>query len=155
MLGQKSGNRQPIGEIIWIGGEIDRVQVSLRFSGDELDPDAVSALLNSPPTRSYRKGETISGVRSRRVAPTGMWILHGSEEGEGGLEERISRLLDSVSAEPASWAALALYHKNVFCGLHLAAWNRGVSLSAGLMQRLAERGLALDLDIYASGEKDE
>jgi hypothetical protein len=146
---------EPVGETVWIGGEIDRVQVSLRIFGDELDPDAVSAMLGSLPTKSYRKGEVIPGIRANRTAPTGMWNLYGPEEGEGDLEEQISCLLDSVSSEPASWAALAPYRKNVFCGLYLAAWNRGCALSAGLMQRLAECGLDLDLDIYGSGEKDE
>ncbi len=70
------------------------------------------------------------------------------------MEEKISRLLDRVSSESASWAALAPYRKNVFCGLFLDAWNRGATLSAGLMGRLAERGLDLDLDIYGYGEKD-
>lgn len=146
---------EPVSDLLWIGGKIDRVQVCLRIVGDDLDPDIVSTLLDCPPTKAYRKGEVISGVRANRTAPTGIWILHGLEEGEDELEGEISRLLDRVSAEPASWAVLTPFRKNVFCGLYLAAWNRGCAISAGLMQRLAERGLDLDLDIYGSGEKDE
>jgi len=144
---------KPASELSWIGGEIDRVQVSLRISGDDLDPEVVSVLLGSRPTKSYRKGEVIPGVRAHRIAPTGMWILHETEANEGDLESRINYLLDRISSNPTAWTALAPYRKNVFCGLYLAAWNRGCSLSAGLMQRFAERSLDLDLDIYGNGEE--
>ena len=147
---------QPAGEIIWwLGGDIGRVQVSLRIFGDDLDPTSVSALLDSPPTRSYCKGEVIPGVRTHRTASTGVWILQGDEQGDGNLEERIHRLLDGVSAASAAWTALAPYRKDVFCGLHLNAWNQGCSLSSVLLERLGERGLTLDLDIYGDGWTDE
>jgi len=146
---------EPVGEIIWIGGEIGRIQVSLRVFGDDLDPASVSALLDAHPTKSYRKGEVIPGVRTHRIALTGMWILQGDEQGDSTLEERIHRLLDRVSAASDSWTALAPYRKNVFCGLYLNAWNQGCSLSSKLLERLGERGLTLDLDIYGNGETDE
>jgi hypothetical protein len=89
----------------------------------------------------------------RRIAKTGSWILDGAQDAAGDLEEKISRLLTSVSADPAAWSALAGYRKDVFCGLFLNRWNRGCSLSPELMRRLAERGLSVELDIYRGEEE--
>lgn len=140
--------------MIWAGGDIDRVAVSLRVIGDDLDPAVVSNLLACPPTKAYCKGDALPG-RSRRVARTGVWILRGVDDSPGGIDEKIGRLLDRVSSDSAAWTALAPYRKDVFCGLFLNQWNRGGWLSPELMQRLAERGLRLELDIYGAEEGDE
>jgi hypothetical protein len=51
--------------------------VTLRFVGDDLDPDEISALLPVKPTRAHRKGEeffagpSVGNLRGR----TGIWFL--------------------------------------------------------------------------------
>ncbi len=51
--------------------------VTLRFSGDNLDPDEISAVLPIEPTRAHRKGETFfAGPRAGKLrGRTGMWFL--------------------------------------------------------------------------------
>lgn len=144
----------PSGEVVWIGGDIDRVVVSLRFYGDDLDPERVTELLGCEPTQSYRKGDALRSKRCRRTAGTGSWRLEGPKDETGTLPEQIGRLLDSVSSDLLVWEDLTRFRPDVFCGLFLDAWNRGCSLPPELMQRLAERGLTLGLDIYgdAGGE---
>jgi hypothetical protein len=50
---------------------------TLRFVGDNLEPDALSRIIGTSPTLAYRKGEIYrSGRRSPpAAAPTGMWYL--------------------------------------------------------------------------------
>jgi uncharacterized protein DUF4279 len=50
---------------------------TLRFSGDRLDPDDISAILRVPPTKAWRKGERyFAGPRTGRlVGRTGTWFL--------------------------------------------------------------------------------
>ncbi len=54
-----------------------RAFVTLRFAGDDLDPDEISAVLPVKPTRAHRKGEAFfagssaGNLRGR----TGMWFL--------------------------------------------------------------------------------
>ncbi len=138
---------EPSGDVVSVGGEIDRVKVSLRFGGDDLDPDDVSTLLGCQPTTSYRKGDSLPSQRSDRIAHTGLWLLKGAES-EGDLETQVSRLLDRIPAELTAWEALARFDGNIFCGLFLNDWNRGFSLSPELMQRLAERSLK-SLPVFA------
>ncbi len=51
--------------------------VTLRFAGDELDPDEISAVLPVKPTRAHRKGETFfAGPRAGKLrGRTGIWFL--------------------------------------------------------------------------------
>jgi hypothetical protein len=50
---------------------------TLRFSGDRLDPDRITAILGVQPTTAYRKGERyLAGPRAGYVTGrTGVWVL--------------------------------------------------------------------------------
>ena len=144
----------PSSELIWIGGGIDEVSVTLRFFGDDLDPQLLSNSLKCHPTDSHRKGDLLASKRYRRIATTGMWLFKISKDEEGYLEEKISRLLDSVSEDLEVWRELKRFRHDVFCFLSLKAWNRGCSLTPELMRRLADRDLELGLDIYSADPED-
>ena len=51
--------------------------VTLRFAGDDLDPDEISAVLPVKPTRAHRKGkEFFAGPRAGNLhGRTGIWFL--------------------------------------------------------------------------------
>jgi hypothetical protein len=51
--------------------------VTLRFAGDDLDPDAISAVLGIAPARAHRKGEEfVAGPRAGKLrGRTGLWFL--------------------------------------------------------------------------------
>ena len=145
----------PAGDVIWIaGGNFDRVNVTLRLFGDDLDPDQVSVQLGCKPTASYRKDDRLPSKRYRRIAKTGSWRLSSPEDEAGTLEEKLNRLLDSVSSDLKAWADLKQFEHDIFCGIRLDQWNRGGSLSPQLLARLAERDLTLQLDIYCIGEEE-
>src|SRR5579884_2737351 len=49
---------------------------SLRFVGERLDPDRVTAILGTAPTTAYRKGEVYKESRGREArGRTGVWLL--------------------------------------------------------------------------------
>jgi hypothetical protein len=50
---------------------------TLRFSGDRLDPDRITAILGVQPTKAYRRGERyLAGPRAGYVTGrTGVWVL--------------------------------------------------------------------------------
>jgi hypothetical protein len=54
-----------------------RAFATLRFSGDRLDPDRISAILEVPPTKAWRKGERyFAGQRTGHlIGRTGTWFL--------------------------------------------------------------------------------
>ena len=54
-----------------------RTFATLRFAGDELDPDEISRVVNEKPTRAYKKGQTYQpGPRSPGITgKTGVWYF--------------------------------------------------------------------------------
>jgi Domain of unknown function (DUF4279) len=142
--------REPTGKTVYLaGGEVDKTSVSLRFSGDALDPDEISKLLGCQPTGSYRKGDVLPNDRYHRVAKTGMWSLGGNKTGEVSLEKQIFELFGRLTDDLEIWRKLTnQYHSDLFCGLFMENWNRGIDFSPQLMAQISARGLTLDLDIY-------
>lgn len=136
------------------GGEVDESSVCLRFFGDDLNPDEITKKLGAAASTASRKGEVTQGKRGSRIEPRGKWLL--SVEGEPGvpLEVLINRLLDGLTQDLGVWCELASrFQPDLYCGLHLANWNRGCGFSTKTLQRIAERGLELGLDIYFDGDE--
>jgi len=142
----------PPGDYVSVGGDVDRITVSVRASGDQLDPDEVTGALGTAPTFAARKGERRTSGGREVVQRTGVWFVEFRAPEEWTLDEAIGELLDRLPSDTKVWAQLAAkYELDLLCGLHLSAWNRGFVLPAALLARLAERHLELDVDIYCVG----
>jgi len=128
---------------------------SLRFFGDDLDPDELTKLLGTPPTKSERKGEEIVGKVSgqRRTARSGGWRLRAERREPGDFDAQISEILDQLTEDTDIWQDLTTrFRADIFCGLFMTEGNEGVSLSRETLEKLAARGLTIDFDIYDSSD---
>jgi Domain of unknown function (DUF4279) len=137
------------------GGDIDSCSACLRLFGDDLDPDAVTAFLSAKPTTSCKKGDVTRGKVYDRIEKQGKWLLTLNHQRGATLEDLINRLLDQPSGDLDVWRELSSrYRADLFCGLQLELFNRGLEMSPRTLQRIAERGLKFGLDIYYVGESD-
>lgn len=61
--------------LVTVGGPVDRVTVSLRVFGDDLDPVEVTTLLGCQPTEARRRGEVIPtpGITAPPGQDAGCW----------------------------------------------------------------------------------
>ncbi|MEL7151200.1 MAG: DUF4279 domain-containing protein [Pseudomonadota bacterium] len=128
---------------------------SLRFFGDDLDPDELTRLLGCQPTKSERKGEEIVGkvTGNNRTARSGGWRLRAERREPGDFDAQISEILDQLTNDRSIWQNLtSRFQADVFCGLFMEEGNEGISLSNETLRRLAERGLTIDFDIYDSSD---
>ncbi len=133
----------------------DHSLVTLRFFGDDLLPEEVSALLGATPTVSHHKGQELKGSQSGavRAARTGSWRLDAEPREPEDLEEQIFEILDQLTGDLAVWQSLARFRPDLFCGLFMGSSNDGVSLSPRVLLALGERGIELGLDIYDAEEE--
>lgn len=134
-----------------VGGPIERVKVTLRIFGDDLDPDEISNMLRCEPTHQARKGDIVA-ADSTRISPFGSWRLNSVESEDLDLEQQVLKLLSRVNADRQVWQRLTRRYKvDLFCGLFLneGSWNRGFSLSSKVLKELAERNLQIAFDIYS------
>lgn len=130
--------------------EIYETRMSLRFFGDDLDPDEITARLGHPPSVGSKKGDILTTKSgTERVARTGSWRLRASDRQPGNFDGQIAEILEALSDDLAVWADLTRRFKaDVFCGIFMRESNEGVSLSAKAMRDLAVRQLSLGLHIY-------
>lgn len=123
---------------------------SLRFFGETLDPEVITEALGKKPDASRKAGvpyKTSTGAT--RVPRTGNWRCRALRREPGDLDSQISELLEGTTPDLEIWKQLtSRFNADVFCGLFLNEENEGLSLSKETIQKLAERGLKLGLDIY-------
>ena len=146
----------PIGELTWIaGGEIDECSVSLRFFGNDLDPNLMTTIMGIDPTISYRKGDIFHGKISDRIQTTGSWRYTTHKSTEIGLEEQINNLFNILPTDLDVWRDLKKFDPDLFCGLWLKEWNRSIDLSSDTLMKIGERGLRIGIDIYFDGDETD
>ena len=134
-------------------GAIHHSAASLRFFGEDLVPEEITALLGASPTRSCRRGDdTSTKAGIVRIAKTGSWRLHAERREPEDLEAQVFELLDQLTPDLEIWASLSRYTPDLFCGIFMASRNDGFPLSAKALLALGERGIAMDLDIYSPDE---
>jgi Domain of unknown function (DUF4279) len=129
---------------------------SLRISGDDFDPDAISTLLCCQPTTSYRKGEAIrSSTGLEFIKKTGAWMLNAEDETPADLDAQVRNILDKLPSDPDTWQTLsARFEIDLFCGWFMKETNEGLEVPADTLRRLGERSILLAVCIYAPLSKD-
>ena len=136
-------------------GVIDHSVATLRFFGDDLVPEEITALLGASPTVSYRKGQELVGRKTGivRIAKTGSWRLSAARREPEDLEAQTLEILAQLTQDLKVWESLSRFQPDLFCGLFMGSSNDGLPLSAKVLLSLGQRGIALGLDIYDVGEQ--
>lgn len=145
-------------DVVSIGGPLSRLSISVRIAGETLDPAEISAILGVQPKFAARTGETRLSGRRTVTQRIGIWtygLTDGPSE-EWELDDAITTLLNRLPADTTIWRDLAArYRLDVFCGLFMGGDNQGADLRPETLRLLADRGLALGLDIYGPPPGDE
>lgn len=124
--------------------------VALRLFGDDLDPDELTRILGVEPSSAHRKGDVIKSSVSGAtgVRKSGLWLLRAAERTPGDLNGQVSELLARLPTDPEVWKQVAIYKPDLSIGLFLEETNEGIELDVDAIRTLADRGIALDFDIY-------
>jgi len=124
--------------------------MTLRFFGDDLDPDEITALLGRPPTiGAKRDGVWITEGGTEKIARTGTWRLTVEDRRPGDLNGQVSEILAALNDDLSIWADLtARFQADIFCGLWMEEANEAISLSAATMKELSARNLRVWFDVY-------
>ena len=138
--------------------QVERSVATLRISGEDLNPEEITKLLNCEPSKEQIKAQIFKSNHSgkERIAKLGMWRLHSEDCEPENLDQQISQLLDKMNNNKDVWHAISSrYQIDLFCGLFLSVSNEGLILSSKSLLSLGERGIALSMDIYAPDEISE
>jgi hypothetical protein len=128
--------------------DIEKLEIELRVTGDDLDPDRITRMLGVNPTVAARKGEEIDVGGVPVAQHTGIWAYALPASPEWELGDAIDTLLERLPHDPALWESLAGWASvAVVCGLFVHNVDRAADLTPDTLARLAERRLALSLQI--------
>jgi hypothetical protein len=104
---------------------IHDANLTLRFFGDDLDPEYLTERLGCPPDDFSVKGDTAtseSGATS--VSATGRWLLRASDLYANDIEMQIAELLDTVTDDLTVWHDVTTrYQADMVVGLFMQAGN--------------------------------
>ena len=129
-------------------GEIHSLEIELRVTADDLDPDRITRMLGVAPTAAARKGESVDVNGVPVLQSTGVWRYALPASPEWELSDAIDTLLEQMPPDPALWESLVGWaNVSVICALFVHDVNRGADLHPDTLARLAERRLALRLEI--------
>jgi hypothetical protein len=129
---------------------------SLRFRGDDLEPDAITRLLGAEPSHANRNGDRRRSKRSgQEYAPyrTAGWSLQALDREPGDLDGQVVEILLELTNDLAAWAQLSAYKPELFCGLFMKGGNEGLTISSETLKMLADRGIEIGLDVYGPARK--
>jgi hypothetical protein len=135
---------------------LHKTVATLRFFGDDLDPEEITKLLGADPTVGVRKGGiwlTASGAE--KMARRGSWWLNVEDRSPGDLNAQISEMFAPLTTDLTIWNELSRrFSGDVFVGLFLGESNEGNDLTPDTLAAVGLRGLELDLDIYGASDDD-
>jgi len=139
------------------GGSIPCFSIRLDVAADDLKPDEITTLLGVAPTTAWEKGTTFLNRDGsvRRTTKSGRWSLslQPSEAEEWDAADALSLVIGRLRADEDVWrdiASRAVISLSISVFLENA--NQGVSLEPALLRWLADRNIALELDIHAAEE---
>lgn len=147
-MGSDPSDSDTAPDIIHVGGDAGDVSVKLVLYAQEIDLDAVTAVIGHPSSEAQRRGDPI-GHRKKRPAPIGLWSLSAPER--LGFTEQVAYLLAQTTADQAAWDKLASAHDiQLRCAVYLHSWNEAISLVASQLQDIGRRHWSLQLSLYST-----
>ena len=134
---------------------LHKTAASLRFFGDDLDPDEITGRLGGQPTVGARKGGTwLTSVGVEKTAFQGQWRITVDRRSPGNLDGQVRELFAPLTTDLGVWKELSSrFQADVFCGLFMNEYHEGISLSPETLAAIGLRGLSLDMAIY--GPEDQ
>ena len=81
---------------------------------------------------------------------SGGWMLDSADREPGDLDVQIAGILSQTTADLSVWRTLnSRFRCELFCGLFMGRADEGVSISVETTRMIGERGLSLELCLYA------
>jgi hypothetical protein len=126
--------------------------VGLRVFSRDLNPDEITAILNVPPTRSWKIGDMVSSSSEDSKACSGMWLLEPEIAESEEINSHFSALLRHISGFSENLTRIRSEGQWVDIYCNLAGPNPiAMVLLPATLEHLAKLSLEIDFTIDCCG----
>jgi len=132
--------------------EVRESRATLRFFGEDLDPNEITRLPGKKPTIAERRGEVLRNPKGggERVLARGSWRLRATDISPANLDRQIDELLHGATTDCSAWQDLSRRcEADVFCGSFLKEGSGEIPISPETSRRIGERGPTIVLDVWS------
>ncbi len=135
---------------------MDKSKVTLRFVGDDVDPQHVSTLLELSPSHSESKGMPVENHPSR-IYPTNYWGIDSPLSEKASIADHIKYLLALLEPRKAAIVKLTKggYEPNFYCGLFYTRYSGYIAFDPDVLGRIARLGASLDIHVYHNQDDNQ
>lgn len=125
---------------------------SLRFVGDGVIPDEITAALGLAPVHAHRKGDPVPN-RPGRLRPSTVWTFEGAKFGTASLEAQIAEILSTLDPHESELRDLAAraMHAEIYCSVFAENGSQQHVIGSTTLQRLASLPIRLVINIESVG----
>ncbi len=128
---------------------MDRVEVTFRFVGDNVDPQHITDVIDLEPSSITVKGAAMERHPERRH-PTNYWGIDSNAPSNEPLSAHLRHILDLLESHVGAIRQLKSegYEPNFFCGLFHTRESGYIVLDPETLQRVARLGASIDIHTY-------
>ena len=145
---------------VWSGGPIDWSCITLKISGENLDPEEVSRLLRPAPDPAHPEKERNAPGKEYPLADKKKrgWRIRwlSTDTDEWDVDVAIGDLMQALNSDIATWQSLSSqFRVELSIKLSMRTQNKGFCLSPGTMRYLGDRHIEAGFDVYYEVEQEE
>jgi len=130
----------------------DKSHVFLKVVGFGDDPSVVTARIGLSPTPAWRIGDPMPS-HSTATRNHSRWSFHSPLPLEAHVEKHLEALLPLLEPHAARIQECAAeFSVELCCAVYYEDFTPGIHLSPQILQRIADLGIPLDLDLYFLGD---
>jgi len=130
------------------------IWAAFTLTGDDLDPDTVTAVTQLTPSDTWRKGDPFGRAGVMRHERSG-WSMKSSLPLDRELEDHIRNVLDGLRPRWSSVVPLTeIYATEIECVVKSYGGDRpALHIDAEVLKSIADLNAALDIDLYVFGRR--
>lgn len=132
--------------------------ITLIITGDDLDPERVTEILQLSPSQSWKRGEKKVFRSGRKfVYPWGGWKLFQKENtNEEGLEKQFEWWVDALASKSIQIRQLEEMQCFAVLDCYIAVPDAATAqLSPELLSKIARIGVGIELNFFADRSENE
>ena len=142
----KEDKRLSHAEELHVGGLPTDSIANLCIYSENIDIQALSALIGCEPSEAHQKGDVI---KKRPPASVGLWCLEPPKN--LSFPEKLSYLVGTTTSNRDVWDKLASSHRlQLRCAVFLHSWNEGFDIPAEIIAEIGNRHWEYLFSMYSA-----